>query len=87
MAFDWRMRSQPSFQKILREDDELPHRLEVAKSRNRPFIQFGMPRFAVIGVIVLRTLSQGRKTTRERNLNARVILVTVAWPELPLTLF
>jgi len=50
MAFDWRMRSQPSFQKILREDDELPHRLEVAKSRNRPFIQFGMQRFAVIGV-------------------------------------
>ena len=41
--------------------------------------------FAVVGAVILRTLSQGRKTTRERNLNARVILVTVAWPELPST--
>ena len=41
--------------------------------------------FAGVGAIILRTLSQGRKTTRERNLNARVILVTVAWPELPST--
>lgn len=38
--------------------------------------------FAVVGVVILRTLSQGRKTTRERNLHARVILVTVAWPKL-----
>ena len=43
--------------------------------------------FVVIGAILLRTFSQGRKTTRERNLNARVILVTVAWPELLLTSF
>jgi len=43
--------------------------------------------FAAVGAVILRTLSQGRKTTRERNLNARVILVTVAWPELPLTSF
>lgn len=41
--------------------------------------------FAVVGIILVRTLSQGRKTTRERNLNARVILVTVAWSELPST--
>ena len=33
---------------------------------------------AVVGVLIVRTLSQGRKTTRERNLHARVILVTVA---------
>ena len=33
----------------------------------------------VVGIVILRTLSQGRKTTRERNLHARVILVTVAW--------
>lgn len=37
---------------------------------------------AVITIVVLRTLSQGRKTTRERNLHARVILVTVGWPTL-----
>ena len=43
--------------------------------------------FAVVCVIILRTLSQGRKTTRERNLNARVILVTVAWLELLSTSF
>ena len=40
--------------------------------------------FATVGAVILRTLSQGRKTTRERNLNARVILVTVAW-QLPST--
>ena len=34
-----------------------------------------------------KALSQGRKTTWERNLYARVILVTVAWPELPSTSF
>lgn len=38
--------------------------------------------FTVIGIVILRTVSQGRKTTRERNLHARIILVTVAWPVL-----
>ena len=42
---------------------------------------------AAVVIVLLRTLSQGRKTTRERNLNARVILVTVAWPALPSTSF
>ncbi|KAF9646190.1 hypothetical protein BDM02DRAFT_3073607, partial [Thelephora ganbajun] len=47
------------------------------------WLRFG---FAVAGVIILRTLSQGRKTTRERNLNARVILVTGGFTPLGLTL-
>jgi uncharacterized membrane protein len=33
---------------------------------------------AIVIVFVIRTFAQGRKTTRERELHARVVLVTVA---------
>ena len=41
----------------------------------RHWLRFG---FAAVGATAPRTFSQGCKTTRERNLNARAILITVA---------
>lgn len=85
----WRVREKIKYKRLISKSGHLFNLVMVLElayavlSKALPskyWLRFGL---AVLGVILLRTFSQGRKTARERNLNARVILVTVAWPELP----
>jgi hypothetical protein len=42
-----------------------------------PSNYYGHVFLAILAMVVIRTFTQGRSTTRERDLHARVILVTV----------